>query len=53
MPRHNNNAGGRRFDTRLTFAEISRIIGLSPKQRIIMRRFIISKRRNEVNKQSK
>ena len=35
--------GGRRFDTRLSFADISRLLGLSPEQRIIMRRFIIKR----------
>lgn len=50
MARKNGNAGGRRFDTRISFSEISKILGLSPKQRIIMRRFIINERREEVSK---
>ena len=40
MPRKNRNAK-RQFDTRISFNELSRKIGLTTKQRIIMRRHIL------------
>ena len=36
-------SGGRRFDTRLSFNEMARILGLNVKQKINMRRYIIYK----------
>ena len=35
--------GGRRFDTRLSFNEMARILGLNAKQKINMRRYLIMK----------
>ena len=40
MPRANKNAK-RKYDTRMSFREMCDKVGLSPKQRIIMRRHII------------
>ena len=40
MPRQNGKAGGRKFDTRLSFKELCRRAGISVKQQIIMRRLI-------------
>jgi len=42
MARKNGNAGGRRFDTRLTFKQLCNRIGVNVHQRIIMRRYILS-----------
>ena len=49
MSRKNNNAGGRKFDTRLSFNEMIRILELTPRQKIRMRRYMLQ-RRNEVSK---
>ena len=40
MARKNKNAGGRRFDTRLTFKQLCKIIGIDVHQRIIMIRYL-------------
>lgn len=39
----------RTFDSRLSFGQISKLLGLSPKQRIIMRRFIQDRLKKEVD----
>ena len=41
--RKNGNAGGRRFDTRLSFMEMARILRLTPQQKIKMRRYLLYK----------
>lgn len=33
----------RQFDTRINFTELAKIIGLNPRQRIIMRRIMIKR----------
>ena len=43
MPRRNGNAGGRRFDTRLSFKQLCKNLGIDVHQRIIMERYIILK----------
>lgn len=40
MPRKNKNGAGRRFDTRLSPWEISRILNLTPRQKIMMLRYM-------------
>ena len=40
MGRKNSNAGGRRFDTRMTFKEKCRILGISPLQRVKLMKYI-------------
>ena len=50
MPRKNNNAGGRRFDTRLSFNEMARILGLTPRQKILMRRYMLKRVKGVNNK---
>lgn len=43
MSRKNGNAGGRRFDTSLSFEELCRRTGINTRQRIIMRRYFINR----------
>lgn len=38
--RHNKNAGGRKHDTRMSFKEICRVLGITPVQRIKMIKMI-------------
>ena len=45
MPRRNGKAGGRKFDTRLSFNEMARIMKILPRQKIIMRRYLIQRLR--------
>lgn len=47
MSRKNKNAGGRRFDTRLTPAQISRILDLTPRQKIAMLRYMRGRLKKE------
>jgi hypothetical protein len=44
VARKNNNAR-RKFDTRMTFDEIGKALGLNPRQRIIMRRILLNKKK--------
>ena len=43
MPRRNSNGAGRRFDTRLSFMEMSRIMKLTGRQKIQMRRYLLER----------
>lgn len=43
MARKNKNAGGRRFDTRLTPEQIMRIIQPTPRQKISLLRYLKKK----------
>lgn len=40
MPRRKSNGGGRRFDTSLSFIDFCKKIGINPRQRIIMMRYL-------------
>lgn len=47
MPRKNKNAGGRRFDTRLTPEQIMRVIQPTPRQKIILLRYMKKEMKDE------
>ena len=49
MARKNGNAGGRRFDTRFSFNEMVRLLGLTPRQKIRMRRYLLQRDEKEVS----
>jgi len=40
VARKNSNAGGRRFDTRITFRKMCRLIGVTTKQRIMIIKYL-------------
>ena len=48
MARNHRNTRKRHNDTRLTYSEISRIMNLSPKQKIIYRRLILKEKRGDL-----
>lgn len=43
MPRNNRGTRKRRFDTRLSFAELARLLNLNVRQRLALRRFMIER----------
>lgn len=45
MPRTYKNTRKRRFDTRMTFRELCRAIGVRPKQRIMIIRYMKENRK--------
>lgn len=53
MARKNKNAGGRRFDTRLSFGKMARIMKLTPRQKITMLRYIRAQKRKGVDTKTK
>ena len=44
MSRKRSNAGGRRFDTSLTFKQLCNRLGIDVRQRIIMIRYLKNKK---------